>query len=225
MDHEARLKLLHEHPERYATSGLDWGNPAHYRAMEHGLLQVLMTVLAKRQCRDDQGARQCYGYQQGRIEQRLSVVERAACRKGVGLMPPVAGNVVIFGLEKMADALEEGAGAWAKRDDGFGYNTLAGIMLGTAVGFSASIREMRAYERFSVGPFGGLSKIGAMLTRPDVAVEMEDLPQLEVLVQKAREIPVGHVVVHANESCAAFYVAFDAMLAKLQKRDLERDWN
>lgn len=225
MDHEARLKLLHEHPERYATTGLDWGDPEHYPAMAHGLLQVLLTLVAKRQCHDIEGLPQSVGHQLARLEQRLSVVERAAWRRGVPLTRPVVDNVVRLGLEKMADALEEGAAAWAKCDDGFGFNTLAGSMLSAAVGFSASIREMRAYERFSVGPFGGLSKIGAMLTRPDVAVEMEDLPQLQALVQKAREIPLGHVVVHVNDSCAPFYDAFDALLAKLQKRDLERDWN
>lgn len=133
-------------------------------------------------------------------------------------------EVIIYGLEKMADALEEGANAWLRREERGGRNVFAGTMLGVAVGMAAAVRGHGALERISIGPFGALSKIGALVTRPDLQIEMEDLPALNALVEKARLIPKGYVVRHVNESCVAFCVAHDAFLLKVQKRDQEREW-
>lgn len=219
-----RADLFRTNPERYATTGLSWAEPAHHVTMANGLFQVLMMVMAEQQGVRDDSLRRALRKKQARVEQRLSVVERAAWREGVMLARRADDEVVVYSLEKMADAFEEGAGAWTKRDERFGFNTLAGTMLGVAVGFAASIQNHRVGERFSVGPFGGLSKIAQLVTRPDVLVEMEDLPALDALVRQARAIPVGHVVMHGNETCAGFFESFDALQAKLQHCDQERDW-
>lgn len=225
VDDKQRASLLREHPECYATTGLDWGNPAHYESLANGLFQVLMGVFARQQGLRGHAEGKVLRRHQQRIEQRLGVAERALCRIG-GFSPRrMEDAVIVYGLEKMADALEEGAAAWLRKEAGDrGSNVFAGTMLGIAVGFAAAVRGHGGIDRFSVGPFGGLSKIGGLVTRPDVLVEMEDLPELDALVRKAREIPVGHVVVHENESCVDFHEALDALQARLTKRDQERDW-
>jgi hypothetical protein len=219
-----RADLYRTNPERYATTGLSWAEPAHHVTMANGLFQVLMMVMAEQQGVRDDGLRRALRKQQARVEQRLSVVERAAWRESIMLARRADDEVVVYSLEKMADAFEEGAGAWTRRDERFGFNTLAGTMLGAAVGFAASTQNHRAGERFSVGPFGGLSKIAQLVTRGDVLVEVEDLPALDALVQQARAIPAGHAVSHENETCFAFYEAVDGLQAKLQKRDREHGW-
>lgn len=220
-----RLALLRANPERYATTGLDWGNSAHHEAIAHGLFQALMGHLALQQSYFSQPSeRPALRRQQARIEQRLSVVERALHRSGGQSPRRMEDEVIIYGLEKMADALEEGANAWLRREERGGSNVFAGTMLGVAVGMAAAVRGHGALERFSIGPFGALSKVGTLVTRPDVQIEMRDLPALAGLVEKGREIPSLHVVHHANETCAAFYEAFDELLTKLQKRDQEQEW-
>lgn len=223
MDTE-RLTLLQTNPERYATTGLDWGNDSHHEAIANGLFQTLMGVLARQQGLLGQLEGKILRLQQGRVEQRLSVVERAIWRNKGHSPRSMSDQVVVYGLEKMADALEEGAGAWRRAQGEQGSNVFAGTMLGVGVGFAAAVRGHGALNRFSVGPFGGLSRIAALVTRPDVALEIRDLPAVYELVQQAREIPVGHVVTHANETCVAFCEAVDQLQEKLQKRDRERDW-
>lgn len=219
-----RAGLFRTNPERYATTGLSWSDPAHHATIANGLFQVLMMVVAEQQGVRDEVLRASLRKQQARVEQRMSVVERAAWRGGVMLPRRVDDEVLIYSLEKMADAIGEGADAWTRRDERFGFNTLAGTMLGAAVGFASSIDRHHACERFSVGPFGGLSKIAQLVIRLDVLVEMEDLPAFDALVQQARAIPVGHVVAPENESCSAFYEAFDSLLTKLQRRGQEQAW-
>jgi len=220
-----RFALLQANPERYATTGLDWGKSAHRSAIADGLFQTLMGHLARQQGAMGQSEGKALRRQQVRIEQRLSVVERALCRSGDQSPRRMEDQVVIYGLERMADALEEGAMAWGHREARGGSNVLPGSMLGVAVAMATSVRGHGGLVRFSIGPFGGLSKIAELVTRPDVPIEMRDLPTLAGLVQKAREIPSLHVVHHANETCAAFYEAFDEMLMMLQKRDQEQEWD
>lgn len=224
MDAMERVALLQANPERYATTGLDWGNPAHHEAIANGLFQTLMGHLARQQGAMGRPEGKVLRSQQARIEQRLSVVERALYRSGAHSPRRMEDQVVIYGLERMADALEEGARAWRRREERSGSNLLAGSMLGVAVGMASAVRGHGGLERFSIGPFGALSKIAALVTRPDVQIEMGDLPALGGLVQKGREIPSLHVVRHANESCGTFYEAFDGLLTKLQKRDREQEW-
>lgn len=213
-----RAGLFRTNPERYATTGLNWSDPAHHATIANGLFQVLMMVVAEQQGVRDEVLRASLRKQQARVEQRMSVVERAAWRGGVMLPRRVDDEVLIYSLEKMADAIGEGADAWTRRDERFGFNTLAGTMLGAAVGFASSIDRHHACERFSVGPFGGLSKIAQLVTRPDLLVEMEDLPALEALVEKARGIPSGHWFDRDNENCADFFETFDALQAKMRQR-------
>lgn len=219
-----RLALLRANPERYATTGLDWGNPTHHEPIANGLFQTLMGHLARQQGMMGGPEGKVLRGQQARIEQRLSVVERALYRSGAQSPRRMEDQVVIHGLERMADALEEGATAWRRREEQSGSNVVAVSMLGVAVGMASAVRGHGGLERFSIGPFGALSKIAALVTRPDVLIDMVDLPALAGLVQKGREITSLHVVQHANETCAAFYEAFDELLTKLQKRDREQEW-
>lgn len=225
MDKPERHELLRTNPERYATTGLDWGNAGHHEAIANGLFQALMGVLARQQGVFVMAERRVLQSQQVRVEQRLSVAERAIWRNG-GLNPRrMEDQVVVYGLEKMADAFEDGAMAWRRSKAENGSNVLAGTMLGVGVGFAAAVRGQGALSRFSVGPFGGLSRVAALVTRLDVGLEMEDLPALDALVQKARAIPVGHVVDHANKTSVAFCEAVDQLQARLQARDQDRRWN
>ena len=178
-----------------------------------------MAVLASQQGVRSEPLRQTLRQQQARIEQRLSIVERAAWRHGQQLPVRIDDAQVVYALEKMADAFEIGAPAYLESRHEGGSNVFPGTMLGIAVGFAASVRGHRAIDRFSVGPFGALCKLGGLVTRPDVQLEMEDLPALSVLVTKAREIPVDQVVLHENETCADFYEAFDALMARLRDRE------
>ena len=216
MDKAYKAALLRLNPERFATTGLSWSTSSHYDALANGLFQVLMMVLAQQQCEHQEDARRALRRQQGRIEQRLNVVERAAWRAKVQLPRPMDDAVLRYALEKMADAIEEGAAAWGGND---GRNVIPGAMLGVAVQFAATVRGHRAGERFSVGPFGGLSKISQLVTRPDVMLEMRDLPQLESLVEQAREIPLDELVTPEAAGSAAFMDAHGQLLAKLQDRD------
>ncbi|WBT37765.1 hypothetical protein [Hyphomicrobium sp. DMF-1] len=224
MSFDKRAVLQRDHPERYATTGLDWGNSEHYEAIANGLFQTLMGLLARRQGMLAHAEGEVLRRQQARIEQRLSVVERALFRRSGHVPRRMEDAVVVHGLEKMADAFEDGAAAWLLSKAEKGSNVLAGTMLGVGVGFAATVRGHGMIERFTVGPFGGLSKIGAMVTRPDVLVELEDLPELDALVRKAREIPTGHVVTASCQSSASFCESIDAVLVRLQTRDQERDW-
>lgn len=224
MDTRESLTLLHANPERYATTGLDWGNPNHHEVIANGLFQTLMGHLARQQGYIGRPEGKTLRRQQARIEQRLSVVERAQHRRGVQLQRRMEDEVAIYGLEKMADALEEGAGAWRRAREKGGSNVLAGTMLGIAVGMAANVRGHGALERFSIGPFGGLSKIGALVTRQDLMLEMEDLSALNALVEQARRIPAGCSTSQASGPCLEFYKLYDAFLERIQKRDQGRDW-
>ena len=173
-------------------------------------------VLARQQCEHQEDARRTLRRQQARIEQRLNVVERAAWRAKVQLPRPMDDAVLRYALEKMADAIEEGAAAWSGGD---GRNVIPGAMLGVAVQFAATVRGHRAGERFSVGPFAGLSKISQLITRPDVILEMQDLPDIALLVEKAREIPLDEAAAPEAAGCAGFMETHDHLLAKLQDRE------
>lgn len=218
-----RLKLLQTNPERYATTGLDWGNPDHYESIANGLFQTLMGHLARQHGTFGRPEGRTLRMQQARIEQRLSVAEKALYRIGHHLPRRMDDAVVIYGLEKMADNLEDGADAWRKAKCGEGSNVMAGAQLSSAVAMAATVRRYGGLDRFSIGAFGGLSKIGALIARPDIGLEMEDLPALQDVVDKARMIPTGHVVHHANEACKPFYEAFDALLQALQTRERLRE--
>lgn len=219
VDDLERLRLLRTNPERYATTGLDWGNPAHYEAMANGLLQSLMGVLARQQGVLGRPEGKALRLQQARVEQRLLVVERLLWRKGVRGPRAVFDEEVIYSLEKMADAFEGGAAAWRRAKAEQGSNVLAGTMLGVGVGMAASVRANGALTRISVGPFAGLSLIAGLVTRPDVALEMEDLPALDELVQQAREIPVGQLVMPENKIALALCRSVEKLQEKLQMRD------
>jgi hypothetical protein len=213
--------LFSAHPERYATTGLQWSNPSHYPDLANGLFQVLMSNLAKQQGLNGRPPHRTLLQQQARIEQRLSVVERAAHRHGQHIPPRIEDAQVIFALEKMADGLEIAADFRATHGDSAG-NIFPGTMLDVAVGFAAAVRGHRALERFSIGPFGALSKIAGFITRPDVLVEFEDLPALAQLVEQARLVPVGYVVVPENESCAAFHERMQALMDVVRQRNQPR---
>lgn len=215
---DADAALLRENPERYATTSLSWSSPKHYAAMSNGLFQVLMMVLAKQQGLRDDDMRKKLRHQQVRIEQRMNVLARVAWRERVELVQPMDDANLIYGLEKMADALEDGAAAWSRAQADGGSNVFAGTMLGVAVGFAASIRGHRASERFSVGPFGALSKVSQLMTEPGVMLEMEDLPALCDLVDKARAVPIGHEVTPTDEKCAAFWKAYLRVLSQSNAR-------
>lgn len=209
--------LFTNHPERYATTGLKWSNPAHYPHLGNALFQVLMSNLAKQQGLNGRPPHATLLHQQARIEQRLSVVERASRRHGQHIPPRIEDAQIIFALEKMADGLELAADFRATHDD-TASDIFPGTMLDVAVGFAAAVRGHRGLERFSIGPFGALSKVAGFITRHDVVVELEDLPALVDLVEQARLIPVGHVVVPENESCAGFHERLHALLDVVRKR-------
>lgn len=223
MDETERLTLLRTNPERYATTGLDWGNPQHHDAIEYGLFRTLMGVLARQQGHFGKPYAAVLRNQQARIEQRHAVIERVLHRRGGLPGRRMEDAVVVYGLEKMADGIEEGAEAWERKEQ-TGRNVLSGIMLENAVAMAGAIRNSGCLDRFLIGPFGGLSKVAALITRHDVALEMEDLPALEELVQMAREIPVGNVVMKSNPSTSSFCETLSAVLAKLWKRDQEQGW-
>lgn len=210
--------MLKDHPERYATTGLDWSNPAHYNDIATHLHQALMAILASRQGVRDESRRRHLRFQQARVEQRLSVAERAGYRHGLQVPMRIDDAQVVLVLEKMADALEMGATAYILTRHPEGSNVMPGSMLCIAADFANSLRFHGTAERFSIGPFGALSNIAALLPRPDLALEMEDLPMLATLVAKAREIPSGHVVLRENETCAGFYRVFDELIDRLRKR-------
>lgn len=215
-----RKTLLKTNPERYATTGLDWGNPAHYDEIENGLFQALLSVLARRQGLRGREDEWVLRYQQARLEQRLTVIERALWRKSSGRPSRMDDGQVILALEKMADALEIGAEDWVKQQATNGSQVFAGSMLGIAVGFAASVRGHRAGERFSVGPFGGLTMLGMLVTSPGVMVEMEDLPDLAALVDEARRIGVGRVVEESDKSSEGFRRALRALEGRMGQRAL-----
>ncbi len=219
-----RLALLQTNPERYATTGLDWGNPNHHEAIAQGLFQNLMGHIARQQEYFGRPEGKALRHQQTRIEHRLSVAERALYRSGRQSPRQLEDAVVIYGLEKMADNLEDGADAWRRAKDNQLSNVVPGAFLSGAVSMAGTVRGYGALSRFSIGPFGALSKIGAFITRLDISLEMDDLPALAELVTKARGIPAGYVVHHANEACKPFYDGFYALLEKLQTRDRDVDW-
>lgn len=209
-------------PERYATTGLDWSNRAHHEAIANGLFQTLMGLLARQQGLRGYLDREELRRQQTRVEQRLSVIERAIWRKGGHLPRRIDDGPVVHGLEKMADAFEEGAAAWRKAKEENGSNVLAGTMLGVGVGMASDVRKQGGLNRFSVGPFAGLSCIAALVTCFDFALEMEDLPALNDLVDQARGIPVGQALTNGIDACAIFNEACGSLQGKLQKRVEER---
>lgn len=219
-----RLALLQKNPERYATTGLDWSNPNHHEAIAHGLFQTLMGHMARLQGHYGRPESKALRHQQARIEQRLSVAERVLYRSGRESPRQMEDAVVIYALEKMADNLEDGAEVWRRAQDNQLSNVVPAAYLSGAVAMAGTVRGHGALSRFSIGPFGGLSMIGALITRLDISLEMEDLPALAGLVTKARGIPVGYVVHQANEACKPFYDGFDALLEKLQQRDRDFDW-
>ncbi|WP_329646937.1 hypothetical protein [Hyphomicrobium sp.] len=197
---------------------MSWSNPNHYVTMSNGLHQVLMMVLAKQQgLRNDEHLR-ILKRQQARIEQRMNVLDRAAWRERVELVHPMDDATVVYGLEKMADALEEGSAAWIRAKEDGGSNVFAGTMLGVAVGFAASIRGHRASERFSVGPFGALSKVSQLMTEADVLLEMQDLPALAELINKARQVPSGQEIVPGNIGSAPFVEALLKVISQTNAR-------
>lgn len=219
-----RFQLWRANPERYATTGLDWGNSAHHEAIATGLFQTLMGVLARQQEYRGKPEAKTLRHQQARVEQRLSVAERALWRNGQASPRAIENQVVVLCLEKMADAFEEGAGAWLKAREANGSNVMAGTMLGVGVCMAGTVRSHGALGRFSIGPFGGLSRLADLVTRPDVALEMKDLLELNVLVGLAREIPVGQVVAPNNESASFLCDGVDRFQVKLQKRDREQEF-
>lgn len=223
LDTPDRLQLLRTNPERYATTGLDWGNAAHHDAIAKGLFQTLMAVLAHQQGRRGDPEVMKLWRQQARVEERLSVVERAICRNGGSRPLGIKDEVIVYGLEKMADAIEEGAAAWLEAKGANGSNVLPGTMLSIAVGMAATVRNNHGIGWFSVGPFGALSQIAGLVTSERVPVEMEDLPALQDLVRKAREVPVGHAMIDENPSCVGFRDAFISLLAKMEDRYWERE--
>ncbi len=223
VDAQERLVLLEMNPERYATTGLDWGNPNHRKDIANGLFQTLMGNLARQQGVVCHPERDALRLKQMRIEQRLAVAERALYREGQHFPRRAEDAVVIYALEKMADSLEDGASAWTHSREHKASNVLAGTMLGVAVGMAAAVRDDEALGRFSIGPFGGLSKIGSLVTRPDVLVEMEDFPALVALVEQARRIPVGQGVSHVSGPSIEFHRLHDALLKTMQRREQGRD--
>lgn len=216
--------MLRAHPERYACTGLDWGNAAHRQDIAAGLFQVLMSVLARRQglfgTDDDRFLRQ----QQARIEQRLMVAERAVWRDGHHVPLRIDDANTVYALEKMADAIEEGALAHERVPLGSGSNVFAGTMLGLATGFAASVRGHGALTRYSIGPRGALTKISDLITRPDVRVEMEDLPEFDRLVSMARAVPAGDEVCAESESCVEFLGVYSDLEHKVMKRDRDKEF-
>ena len=210
--------LMYANPERYATTGLDWGKPAHHEAIANGLFQVLMGVLARRQGMLGLPQDRVLRNQQARVEQRLSVIERVQWRNGSSSPRRIDDQVVVYALEKMADAFDEGAEAWHRRNVEHGSNVFAGVMLGVGVGMAAGVRGHLALNRFTIGPFAGLSRIADLVTRPDVALEMEDLPALYALVKLAREVPVGHGAAEVDS-----WHAFDGDFDRLEETILKRE--
>lgn len=183
-----------------------------------------MGVLARQQEYRGKPEAKTLRHQQARVEQRLSVAERALWRNGQASPRAIENQVVVLCLEKMADAFEEGAGAWLKAREANGSNVMAGTMLGVGVCMAGTVRSHGALGRFSIGPFGGLSRLADLVTRPDVALEMKDLLELNVLVGLAREIPVGQVVAPNNESASFLCDGVDRFQVKLQKRDREQEF-
>lgn len=224
VDARQRLELMRSNPERYATTGLDWGNPAHHDGIAEALFQALIGVLARQQEYLGKPEMKLLRHQQARVEQRLSVAERVLWRDGRASPRAMEDQVVVLCLEKMADAFEEGAGAWVKAREENGKNVMAGTMLGVGVCMAGMVRSHGALGRFSIGPFGGLSRIAGLVTRPDVALEMKDLLELNVLVGLAREIPVGEVVTPNNESASFLCDGVYRLQVKLQKRDREQEF-
>lgn len=214
--------LMYAKPECYATTGLDWGKPGHHEAIANGLFQVLMGVLARRQGMIGLPQDKVLRKQQARVEQRLSVIERVQWRNGT--LPPrrMDDQVIVYALEKMADAFDEGAEAWHRREVEHGSNVLSGVMLGIGVGMAAGVRGHGALDRFTIGPFAGLSRIAALVTRPDVGLEMEDLPALYGLVKRARDVPVGHSATEVG-SWAVFDADFEQLETRILKREAGKD--
>lgn len=221
MDVQERLSLFRTNPERYATTGLDWGNKAHHDEIANGLFQALMGVLARQQEYRGKPEAKVLRHQQARVEQRLSVAERALWRNGRGSPRAMENQVVVLCLEKMADAFEEGADAWLKAQEANGSNVMAGTMLGVGVCMAGTVRSHGALGRFFIGPFGGLSRIADLVTHPDAVVEMEDLPVLAGMVGLARNVRVGERLSRYSEGGARLYEACERLKEKFQVRDSE----
>lgn len=223
MDAFERLNLWRTNPERYATTGLDWGNKAHHDAIADGLFQVLMGILARQQEYRGKPEMRTLQHQQARVEQRMLVIERALWRNGQASPRAMENQVVVLCLEKMADAFEEGAEAWVKSREASGSNVMPGTMLGVGVTMAGTVRSHGGLSRFSIGPFGGLSRIADFVTRPDAELEVEDLPALNVLVGLARDIPLGEVVSGASDSATFLREGLDRLQVKFKERARNRE--
>lgn len=213
-------RLLRASPERWATTGLDWGNPAHYEQMNVNLREAAMWIadhLLRERCEE---GRAWLLHKAQRVYARSFIAEMGFIREQRRVMAVVGDDegVCRLALEKMADCLEEGATAYDAVESGIQAPYLKEWML-TALNFAGVARSKGSVERFATGPFAGLSKMSFLLTRQDVMIGYEDLPALAELVERAREIPVDQVVCHENEACREFYDVYDRLAEVMRKRD------
>jgi len=183
------IELFRANPERYATTGLDWGNASHYPDMAHNLQQALTGILGEMQvCRDAVRKKELRD-QLERVDARLSVLERRSWRKGVQLPADARETVCRLALEKMADALEEGAAAWVHAKATDGRNVLAGAMLEIGVRFAVTAQREGMLARYVRGPHAGLAALAEFVANGQDCLEMEDSPTMAALVGLARAIP------------------------------------
>ena len=183
------IELFRANPERYATTGLDWGNAAHYPDMAHNLQQALTGILGEMQvCRDAVRKNELRD-QLTRVDARLSVLERRSWRTGVQLPADARDTVCRLALEKMADALEEAAAAWVQAEATDGRRVLVGAMLEIGVRFAVTAQREGMLARYVKGPHAGLAALAEFVANGQDCLEMADTSTLSALVGLARSIP------------------------------------
>lgn len=217
--------LLRRAPERYATTGLDWGSAADIQHMAVNLQQALTAILGEMQvCRDAARRDELRG-QLLRVDARASVLDRVSLRKGT-LIPPSGQDVVCrLALEKMADSLEAGATGWTEAEATNGSRVYAGAMLEVGVRFAGAAQREGILRRYVRGPHAALAALAVFVANGQDCIEMEDLPHLADLVSQARAFPAREILDGENTASVDFRRALSEMGDRLQERVERFGWD
>lgn len=208
-----RQALLRVSPERFASSGLDWGNPKHYEAITIGAREAAMWIADRLLSTQSEAERAWLLVKARRVYTRAFVAEMAFVRDFRRQSGVIGEKDMLcrLSLEKMADCLEEGLEVLSGKQD----SVYVAEWLGMAIHFANVVKSKQALEDYVQGPFGGLAGLASVLSHEGVATCEDDLPALVDLVQKARKVPVGVLVTSSGPECRAFQVALTATTGRL----------
>jgi hypothetical protein len=105
-----RQALLRVNPERFASSGLDWGNPKHYEQINVGAREAAMWIADRLLGTHSKAERAWLLAKAQRVNTRTFVAEIAFVREFRRQAGVIGEKDMLcrLSLEKMADCLEEG---------------------------------------------------------------------------------------------------------------------